>query len=108
MKYMRCEFIGVKTADWDAAQRACEALIKSPLKCTTSTFHGGRHCHCRLLDVDFDLRLNHHDDGAGWSWCINDPRYPLVLSCTFLTPAAHARFMTAIQGHPLIEVPTSV
>lgn len=105
MKRHQHIFLGVKTNDMDRAKQVCEALIEHVLKCTNSTFYGGDHCHTSLDDSYYELRLNHHDDGDGWSWCVDDPRYPLVFSCSFKTPAARDRVLGRVQQFELIEVP---
>ena len=105
MRYSRDIFLGVKTADWKTARAICEALIGHSLKCTNSTFYGGDHCHVRLEGVEFDLRLNYHDDGDGWSWCVEDVSYPLVLSCYFTSPAVHDALFSRLLQFDLIEVP---
>ena len=106
MKYPLDLFLGVKTSDWDIAKASCEALIGHPLRCTDSMFYGGKHCHTTTDDASYELRLNHHDDGWGWSWCVNDPRYPLVLSCMLATPAAHQRILSALHKFEMIELPS--
>ena len=98
-------FLGIKTADWNLAKLQCEALIGRPLRCTNSMFYGGDHCHTLTEDAGYDLRLNHHDDGWGWSWCVNNPQYPLVLSCNFRSPAARERIFMALRRFDLIEIP---
>jgi hypothetical protein len=105
MRYFEDVFLGVKTADMKLARKVCEELIGAPLKCTNSTFYGGDHCHTVFQDTSFDLRLNHHDDGDGWSWCIEDPRYPLVFTCLFRSPEMKQRILGRLDQFPLIELP---
>jgi hypothetical protein len=104
MTFFEHRFLGVKTDDMKSARKACEALIGAPMKMTHSTFYGGDHCHVALDDSGFDLRLNHHDDGDGWSWCIEDPRYPLVLDCHFRTLEAKQRILTRLDQFPIFEL----
>jgi hypothetical protein len=105
MKYMEDIFLGVLTDDMDLARKVCESLLERPLKCTNSTFCGGDHCHTSSDRASYDLRLNHHDDGDGWSWCIDDPRYPLVLTCTFYSREERDWFFSRVGNYPLIEIP---
>ena len=105
MRYHRDIFFGVKTADLMIAKSACELIIGRPLRCTNSTFYGGDHCHSSHDEASFDLRLNHHDDGDGWSWCVQNPLYPLVLQCSFFSPTAHEKFLLKIAGNTLVEMP---
>lgn len=105
MKYHEHLFLGVKTDDMKLARKHCEMLIGAPLKCTNSTFYGGDHCHALVDGTDYDLRLNHHDDGDGWSWCVNDQRYPLVLSCSFRSWEKKVRLFRRLADFDLIEVP---
>lgn len=95
-------FLGVKTSDMDFARRVCENFIGSPMKCTNSMFYGGDHCHARFGNCGFSLRLNHHDDGYGWSWCLQDLRFPLVLGCMFETPADAAPFLERVKDFDLL------
>ncbi len=99
-------FLGVKTSDWNTAKSLCESLIGHQLRCTDSMFYGGKHCHTTTDDASYELRLNHHDDGWGWSWCVNDPQYPLVLSGTLATPAAYQRIFGTLHKFELIELPS--
>ena len=105
MRYFEHLFLGVKTADMKLARKVCEDLIDAPLKCTNSLFYGGDHCHTVFQDTSYDLRLNHHDDGWGWSWCIDDPQYPLVFSSTFRSLEMKQRIFTRLAQFPLIELP---
>jgi hypothetical protein len=95
-------FLGVKTAEMEYAQKICEAFIGHPMECTNSTFYGGDHCHAIFGGGSFDLRLNHHDDGDGWSWCLQDARYPLVLDLYFSYPADAQPFLVRIKDFDLI------
>ena len=74
MNYHEHIFLGVRTSDMTLAKQECEALIGGKLKCTNSTFYGGDHCHVSLADSYYDLRLNYHDDGDGYSWCVENAR----------------------------------
>ncbi|MFM9943214.1 MAG: hypothetical protein ACKVP7_27410 [Hyphomicrobiaceae bacterium] len=105
MSFFKDMFLGIVTDDMKVAQLACEKLLGVALKCTHSTFCGGIHCHASIRGSSFDLRLNHHDDGDGWSWCIDDPRYPLTLSCTFVNETLYLDVMEKLKGHAMIEVP---
>ena len=95
-------FLGVKTADMEYAQKVCEAFVGHSMECTNSTFCGGDHCHAIFGGGDFDLRLNHHDDGDGWSWCLKDPKFPLVLSLYFSNPVDAVPFLTRITDFDLL------
>ena len=105
MRFYEDVFLGVKTYDMKLARKLCEELIGVPLKCTSSTFHGGEHCHADLLDSSYDLRLNHFDDGDGYRWCIDDPQYPLVLTCSFRSPETKQGILGRLQQFPLMEMP---
>lgn len=104
MKFSEHLFLGVKTDDMKSARKVCEELIGAPMKMTNSTFYGGDHCHVILDDSSFALRLNHHDDGDGWSWCIDEPRCPLVLSCSFYSREAKQRVFSRLHQFPLFEL----
>lgn len=105
MKYFEQVFLGVKTADMKLARKMCQRLIEAPMKCTNSTFYGGDHCDAVVDGQSFILRLNHHDDGDGWSWCIEDARYPLVLTCDFRAREMKQRILDRLDQFDLIELP---
>ena len=105
MAFFKDMFLGIKSNDMEVAKLQCEKLIGTALKCTHSTFCGGVHCGVIIDGSSFDLRLNHHDDGDGWSWCIEDARYPLVFSCTFRDKDSHDRIMARLAEFDLIELP---
>lgn len=105
MKYFEQIFLGVKTSDMKLARQQCEALIGAPLKCSNGTFYGGDHCDAEIDEQSFILRLNHHDDGWGWSWCIEDARYPLVFTCDFCSPEMKQRILGRLVEFDLIELP---
>lgn len=105
MRYFEQLFLGVKIANMKQARKVCEDLIGASLKCTNSLFYGGDHCHTFFQDTGFVLRLNHHDDGWGWSWCVEDPQYPLVLSCSFRSIDMKQRILGRLDQFPLIELP---
>ncbi|MFM9943213.1 MAG: hypothetical protein ACKVP7_27405 [Hyphomicrobiaceae bacterium] len=105
MSFFKDMFLGVTIADMSEAKRVCEHLLGATLKCTNSMFYGGDHCHAVIEGSSFDLRLNHHDDGWGWSWCVKDERYPLVLSCTFRSEAQYHRILQRLETIDAIEVP---
>jgi hypothetical protein len=105
MKFLQHVFLGIRTNDMMLAKVDCEKLIGRTLKCTNSLFYGGIHCHASLDDAGFELRLNHHDDGWGWRWCVDNPRYPLVLDCSFQTATAYERTMARLPQFEMIEVP---
>jgi hypothetical protein len=95
-------FLGVQTSDLPQARLVCEDLIGKPMRCTNSSFYGGDHCHATVGGVEFSLRLNHHDDGDGWSWCIQDQRFPLVLGVYSRNPADAAPFLERIKYFDLL------
>ena len=105
MKFFEDIFLGVLTDDLEIARKVCEDLLARPLKCTNGTFSGGDHCHTESDRASYDLRLNHFDDGDGWRWCIEDPRYPLVLTCTFYSREERDWFFSRVGNYDLIEIP---
>lgn len=96
-------FLGVKTSDMNAARQVCEQFVGGQLRCTKSMYYGGVHCHTQTACGSFDLRLNHHDDGSGYSWCLEDPAFPLVLSCSFFDVANAAPYMDRVKDFELLE-----
>ena len=96
-------FLGVKTTDMNAARLVCEQFVGRPMRCTQSSFYGGVHCHSKSASAWFDLRLNHHDDGSGWSWCLEDTAFPLVLSCSFSDASDASPFMNRVKDFDLLE-----
>jgi hypothetical protein len=105
MRFREDVFLGVLTADLELASKTCEGLLQRPMKCTNSTFYGGDHCHTRKEGASYDLRLNHFDDGWGMRWCIEDSRYPLVLSCFFTLREERDWFFSRVGNYKLIEIP---
>jgi hypothetical protein len=95
-------FLGVKTSDMEVARAVCARFIGQPLQCTNSMFFGGDHCHTTFGGGEFSLRLNHHDDGFGWSWCLKDQRYPLVLGLYFPNPLDALPFMDRVKDFDLL------
>ena len=105
MRYKEHIFLGVLTDDMELARNSCEALLERRLKCTNSMFYGGDHCDMSSERASYILRLNHHDDGWGWSWCVHNPRYPLVLSCSFYSREERDWFFSRVGNYDLIEIP---
>ena len=105
MAYREYVFLGVTISDLQQARAICERLIDAPMKCTNSMFYGGDHCDVVKAGSRFELRLNHHDDGSGYTWCIEDAKYQLVLSCDFRSPDLRQRILGRLAHFPEIELP---
>lgn len=105
MRFFENIFLGVLTSDMELARKTCETLLAQPMKCTNSTFCGGDHCHTESDRATYVLRLNHFNDGDGWRWCIDNPRYPLVLTCTFRLREERDWFFSRVDNYDLIEIP---
>ena len=96
-------FLGVKTSNLDLAKKVCEAFVGKSMQCWNGQSHGGDYCVAQNGGGEFDLRLNHHNDGSGWSWCLEDPVFPLVLSCWFADAANALPFMSRVKRFDLLE-----
>ena len=98
-------FLGILTSDWAKAKHECENLIEHRLKCSVGLFYGGEHCDASINGDSYSLRLNYHDDGWGDSWCVKDPKYRFVFSCSGNADAID-RILNRLAKFPLLELPS--
>ena len=99
-------FLGIRTDDWERAISGVEKLLNQTVECRDSTYLGGKYCKAKIDNSSFYLRTNHHNDGAGWSWCIKNEAYPLVLDCRISDKRLHNTLMERLKDSELIEMPS--